>query len=202
MHIVMSFPFRLIIRVTSGVLKWQIAYNISGQIKIYVVDDALQLNYKTISTYKIPRGCLDKCALHMRFDRLLIMQPCSLQNRTRIRRLLSAGIRLHQARLFCHLKGAPCMLLSSILSDCPLGGAENEMRRSLESSVSCSADSAGVTDIVHLVVSPEKLSSPLHTHIHRPAYPQMSDLSHVVAVLSTGVKYQANCDNNFHVSQL
>jgi len=48
------------------------------------------------------------------------------------------------------------MLLTSILSNCPLGGAENEMRRSLKLSVSYSADSAGVTDIVNLVVSPEK----------------------------------------------
>lgn len=88
------------------------------------------------------------------------------------------------------------MLLSSILSDCPLGGAENEMRRSLKSSASYSADNAGVTDIVNLVVSPEKNSSPsAHT-----AYPQMSDLSHVMAVLSTRVKYTANCDNFFHVS--
>lgn len=55
------------------------------------------------------------------------------------------------------------MLLSSILSDCPLGGAESEIGRSLESSGSYSADSVGVTNIVYYLSVQKNWIPPAHT---------------------------------------
>lgn len=153
MRIVMSFPFCLIIRVSSGILKWQITYNISVQIKIYVLDDSILQN---------SRGCSDNYTLDMRFDSLLNRQLYVLQTRTPISQFyLQASSSRHA--FTATSKRPPCMLLSSILSDCPLGGAESEMRRSLESSGSCSADGAAVTDIVYYL-SVQKNLSPSCSH--------------------------------------
>lgn len=52
-RIVALFPLPLIIRVTSVILKWHIAHNISGWIMIYAADDVLHFHRAEIGAHYI-----------------------------------------------------------------------------------------------------------------------------------------------------